>query len=207
MKRDQIRTVRRKRSGFHGAESRRGDLIGRKPSGRLEEGQAKYRGIRANGNWCTRSASENEGDGWQVEAGSAYRRKGKPTPFSGATEQLQYNNPFNLEMERVWFDGKLVYAVDCGEIEADPGTLKVAQEYQPVFSVTLDKGLKPKGEPKTVPGQYNIYDSVPGMEQYSPLWQFNYVIVPKGYEANTLRSEKDCLDSGYRILKSNVVEN
>ena len=100
-----------------------------------------------------------------------------------------------------------MYAVDCGEIEADPGTLKVAQEYQPVFSVTLDKGLKPKGEPKTVPGQYNIYDSVPGMEQYSPLWQFNYVIVPKGYEANTLRSEKDCLESGYRILKSNVVEN
>ena len=45
--------------------------------------------------------SENEGEGWQVEAGSAYRRKGKPTPFSGTTEQLQYNNPFNLEMERV----------------------------------------------------------------------------------------------------------
>ena len=58
-----------------------------------------------------------------------------------------------------------------------------------------------------MPGQYNIYDSVPSMEQYSPLWQFNYVIVPKGYEANTLRSEKDCLDSRYRILKSNVVEN
>ncbi|GAC1656849.1 MAG: hypothetical protein NVS9B1_13180 [Candidatus Dormibacteraceae bacterium] len=151
--------------------------------------------------------SENEGEGWRVEAGSAYRRKANQKAFRGTTEQLEYNNPFNLEMERVWFDGKLVYAVDCGEVDADPDSLKVAQEYQPVFSVTLDKGLKPKGKPKAVPGQYNIYDSVPGMAKYSPLWRFNYVIVPKDYKANTLRSEKDCLDSGYEIRKSNAVEN
>ena len=45
------------------------------------------------------------------------------------------------------------------------------------------------------------------MENYSPLWQFNYVVVPRDYEPNTLRSEADCLRSGYPILRSTVVEN
>jgi hypothetical protein len=86
---------------------------------------------------------------------------------------------------------------------------KVAMEYQVVYSVELDERgkLKDGKEPERVDGQYNIYDSVPGMRQYSPLWQFNYVIVPRDYRANTLRSEEDCLKSGYPILKSTVVEN
>jgi hypothetical protein len=45
------------------------------------------------------------------------------------------------------------------------------------------------------------------MRKYSPIWQFNYVIVPRGYEANTLRSERDCLRSGYDIVRSMVFEN
>ncbi len=61
--------------------------------------------------------------------------------------------------------------------------------------------------PERVEDQYNIYDSVPGMEKYSPLWQFNYVVVPQDYEPNTLRSEEDCLSSGYPIQKSTIVEN
>ena len=152
-------------------------------------------------------ADENEGEGWQLDDGKVYRRSGESDPIGAEGESLSYNNPFNLEMERVWFDGKVVYAVDCGEVSAPPGKLKVAMEYQPVYSVELDADGLPKGEPKAVPGQYNIYDSVPGMEKYSPLWQFNFVIVPKDYEANTLRSEKDCLKSGYEIRKSNFIEN
>ena len=62
-------------------------------------------------------------------------------------------------------------------------------------------------EPDRVEGQYNIYDSIPGMKKYSPIWQFNYVIVPRKYEANTLKSEADCLKSGYEIKRSNVFEN
>jgi len=48
---------------------------------------------------------------------------------------------------------------------------------------------------------------VPGMRTYSPIWQFNYVIVPKDYVANTLRSENDCLRSGFEIRRSQVFEN
>jgi len=45
------------------------------------------------------------------------------------------------------------------------------------------------------------------MRKYSPIWQFNYVIVPRDYVANTLRSERDCLRSGYKIRRSLVFEN
>jgi hypothetical protein len=58
-----------------------------------------------------------------------------------------------------------------------------------------------------VPGQLNIYDTVPGMDRYSPIWQFNYVIVPRNYEPNALRSEADFLASGYPILRSQDFEN
>jgi hypothetical protein len=45
------------------------------------------------------------------------------------------------------------------------------------------------------------------MERYSPIWQFNYVVVPRDYQPNTLRSEGDCLTSGYPIYRSQVFEN
>ena len=140
----------------------------------------------------------------------------RPQTFRGdGVENLTYSNPFGLEVERVWFDGKVVYAVESGEVELDFDAHrvvrgnKVAQEYQLVYAVELDERgkLKHGKEPERVAGQYNIYDSVPGVEKYSPLWQFNYVVVPREYEANTLRSEAECLESGYRIEKSTVVEN
>ena len=122
-------------------------------------------------------------------------------------EDVDYNNPYRYNIERVWWDGKIVYASEQGELEVDPKKVKVAQEYQLVYRVSLDKRGKLRGKPERVPGQYNIYDSIPGMKKYSPIWQFNYVIVPKGYKANTLRSEKDCLESGYEIKRSRVFEN
>lgn len=120
---------------------------------------------------------------------------------------LDYSNPFRQNIERVWFDGKIVYAVELGELDVDPESVKVAQEYQIVYRVELDERGKPVDEPARVPGQYNIYDSVPGMDKYSPLWLFTYVIVPPDYQPNTLRSEADCLNSGYQIVRSTVIEN
>jgi hypothetical protein len=132
-----------------------------------------------------------------------------------SVENLTYSNPYEIELERVWFDGRIVYAIagDKVVIAFDDDRVakgnKVAQEYQLVHAVELDDDDKLKGgkEPEAVEGQLNIYDSVPGMEKYSPLWQFNDVVVPGDYRANTLRSEADCLASGYPIHKSTVVEN
>ena len=102
-----------------------------------------------------------------------------------------------------------MYASEQGELDIDPRRVKVAQEYQIVYSVRLDRRgkLRPGTEPERVEGQCNIYDSVPGMRSYSPIWQFNYVIVPRDYVANSLRSERDCLRSGYEIRRSQMFEN
>lgn len=124
-------------------------------------------------------------------------------------EGATYNNPYRYTIERVWWDGRIVYATEQGELDIDPTKVKVAQEYQIVYSVRLDRRgkLRPGTEPERVPGQCNIYDSVPGMKKYSPIWQFNYVIVPRDYEPNALRSERDCLRSGYEIRRSRMFEN
>ncbi|MDQ4098023.1 MAG: hypothetical protein M3144_09175 [Actinomycetota bacterium] len=154
---------------------------------------------------------ETEGE-WCVEDGEVVPSPPAETWRPGElaeVENLTYSNPFNQELERVWFDGKIVFAAELGELDLDLEAAKVAQEYQVVYAVELDERgkLKDGQEPERVDGQLNIYDSVPGMEKYSPLWQFNYVVVPQDYEPNALRSEQDCLSSGYEIRKSTVVEN
>src|SRR3954471_20583496 len=73
-------------------------------------------------------ASENEGPGWVVWGGEA-RAGGSAAGIRAGVEALDFNNPFGQLMERVWFDGKLVYAIDCGEVDVDPERVKVAQEY------------------------------------------------------------------------------
>lgn len=144
---------------------------------------------------------------WTLADGSLRQQWNGPQFNVDGVEAITYNNVFDQAIEQVWFDGKLVYALDVGDIEVDPQQVKVAQEYEIVYSVELDERGKTRAEPPRVPGQLNIYDSVPGMEKYSPIWQFNYVVVPADYRANTLRSESDCLASGYPIHRTQVFEN
>jgi len=151
---------------------------------------------------------ETEGDGWLIQEGKVSQGPGGEQFLDSGAESLTYNNPFGQSIERVWYNGKIVYALDAGELEVDEvGDLQVAQEYQIVYKVDLDDAKKARGEPEEVSGQLNIYDSVPGDEKYSPIWQFNYVVVPREYEANTLRSAQDCMESGYPIQRSNDFEN
>lgn len=150
---------------------------------------------------------EEEGRNWSIVEGEVGHSGGQAQFRPDGVEALTYNNPFGQLFERVWFDGRIVFALEAGEVEVDPDRVKVAQEYQIVYAVELDERGKLRRPPERVPGQYNIYDSIPGMERYSPIWQFNYVIVPRDYRPNTLRSERDCLASGYRIIRSRVFEN
>ena len=71
-------------------------------------------------------------------------------------ERLDYSNPFRQNLERVWFDGKIIYAAELGELDVDPSLVKVAQEYQIVYRVELDERGKPKSPPERGPSQYNI---------------------------------------------------
>lgn len=152
-------------------------------------------------------AGSQEG-AWTVQDGEASLAPAGPAPFrSDGVETVSYSNPFRQNVERVWFDGKIVYALDVGQVPAvDPTRDKVAQEYQIVYSVDLDEHEKARSIVQ-VGDQLNIYDSVPGMEKYSPIWKFNYVVVPRDYSPNTLRSAEDCEKSGYQIVRSNDFEN
>lgn len=140
---------------------------------------------------------------WQIDWGKT--AAGKKLAPTGNVEALTYSNPFGQNIEKVWFEGLIVFATELGAIPWSPA-VKVAQEYQIVYDVALNAESLPI-RVERVPGQYNIYDSVPGMSKYSPLWQMNYVVVPRGYPANYLKSEADCMRSGYRIVKSKRVVN
>jgi hypothetical protein len=182
-----------------------GSLIG-VPLGKARETVAPLapapRGAGASGP----GAEQIEGPNWTVSAGQV-GRGGQSAWRADAVEALTFNNPFGQVMERVWFEGKVVFAIDLGAIAVDPERVKVAQEYQVVYAVELDEHGRSVGKPDRVEEQLNIYDTVPGMDRYSPIWQFNYVIVPRDYRPNTLRSERDCLTSGYQVLKSQDFEN
>src|SRR4029453_5097106 len=143
---------------------------------------------------------------WTIANGSPSEGP-RQEPWREDTEGLTYSNPCGQEIEQVWFDGKIVFATELGEVDVDLDKVKVAQEYQIVYEVDLGEDGKLTHEPERLGGQFNIYGSVPGREKYSPLWQFNYVVVPRDYEPNTLRSEADCLNSGFPIHRSTVVEN
>jgi hypothetical protein len=151
-----------------------------------------------------KKAEQTEGV-WEIHAGVPHAKKAKRK--TRAVEDLHYNNPYAYKIERVWFDGKVIFATEQGEVDVDPKKVKVAQEYQIVYAVKLNAKRTLVSEPDRVPGQLNIYDSIPGMKKYSPIWQFNYVIVPSEYVPNALRSERDCLASGYEIRQSRVFEN
>src|SRR5438045_5588443 len=74
-------------------------------------------------------AGEAEGGGWTVEDGEV-RVGAAPAGFRpDGVEALDFNNPFDQVMERVWFDGRLVYAVDLGRVGVDRARVKVAQDY------------------------------------------------------------------------------
>src|SRR5260221_4866385 len=143
---------------------------------------------------------------WVLKNGVAHEAPSRPKRITHR-EDVDYSNPYRYKIERVWWDGKIVFASEHGELDVDPKKVKVAQEYQIVYEVALDRRRRLRREPDSVDGQYNIYDSNPGMKKYSPIWQFNYVIVPRDYEPNTIRSERDCQRSGYEIRRSTVFEN
>lgn len=77
---------------------------------------------------------------WSVEAGAPSKAGKRPKTYGrNQTEQLTYDNPYGQEIERVWFDGKIVFAIEAGEVDVDVKKVKVAQEYQVVYSVELNR--------------------------------------------------------------------
>jgi hypothetical protein len=71
------------------------------------------------------SVDEIEGPEWRINAGEVTR--GHQSAWrSDGVESLTYNNPFDQVMERVWFDGKVVFAVGLGRVAVSASGVKVA---------------------------------------------------------------------------------
>lgn len=58
-----------------------------------------------------------------------------------------------------------------------------------------------------VEGQMNIIDSIPGVPGYSDFWRVFKVLAPSDYEANSITSFEGVLESGYEIVKTEIVVN
>jgi hypothetical protein len=119
-----------------------------------------------------------------------------------AAPELTYSNPHGQRVGPRWVRGEVVWAMPLGIVHVDPEQTKWAKEYVVVYSIDGNDG-----RPERVPDQYGIYDSRPGDEHYSPIWRYNYVIVPRDHQPNTLRSEADVLASGYPIIEVDTYTN
>ena len=78
---------------------------------------------------------------WAIHKGEPRPKSRKKAPLRDV-EPLTFNNPYGYDIERVWFDGKVIYASEQGELDIDETKVKVAQEYQIVYAVTLNAQRK-----------------------------------------------------------------
>lgn len=115
-------------------------------------------------------------------------------------ETLKYNNTFGQKVGPAWYGGKRVYAMDLGVTATKPD-YQIAEQYIPIRASSFSNAktvAEFKQQLKSMVG-HEIYDSVPGMPQYSPIWHNNWVLVPHSYKANTLRSVEAVRKSGFPI--------
>src|SRR5438876_5686542 len=87
---------------------------------------------------------------WTIRDGVPSEQSARQIYRADGVEYLTYSNPFGQNFERVWYDDQVVFAVELGEVDVEPDRVKVAQEYQIVYSVDLDDEGKLRGEPERV---------------------------------------------------------
>jgi hypothetical protein len=132
--------------------------------------------------------------------------KQKTTP---ASEALVYNNPFHQKVKMAWYNGRKIKHLSLGATTARP-LFKIAQQYNLIYE---DQFKEPpttvqafEVQEKAIVG-VAIYDSVPGDPNYSPIWQINWVLVPRTYKPDTVRSADGVKKLGYKIVSSNIWQN
>ncbi|MCK4258427.1 MAG: hypothetical protein KAX49_05585 [Halanaerobiales bacterium] len=113
---------------------------------------------------------------------------------------LIYNNPFNQKFSGGWYNCHRVYYLNLGPIIVDETKNPVKDIYRFVY------GFDNKN-PLLVKGQDNVINVVPTDKNYTPLWKIVYVIVPKDYVPQSIRSIKQIKDSNYKIKKSDIIVN
>ena len=109
----------------------------------------------------------------------------EPSPSSGTTDTTLG-----------WYKGQEVQYFDFG----------AAPDFTaPIYAFAT--GMDANGNPQLVAGQHNIIDDLPGNPDYSPFWDVNLVIVPAGYQANSITSVAQIPESGFQVLHPGKVVN
>ncbi len=119
-------------------------------------------------------------------------------PVVPAGSKLAEANPGNgsTGTTQGWYKGRAVEYFDFG---ASPSTT------EPIYAFAT--GMDANGNPQLVAGQHNVIDVLPGMPDYSPFWDVNLVIVPAGYQANSITSAAQVKQSGFQVLHPGKVVN
>lgn len=112
--------------------------------------------------------------------------------------------PKNYELVQGWYQGRQTYYYDFG---ANSATNADQSQVTPAPIYVLVTGFDGEGNPQVVEGQHNIVDVIPGDEGYSDLWQVTFVTVPADYQANTITSAEEVLNSGYEQTVPGVLVN
>src|SRR5690349_11249681 len=109
--------------------------------------------------------------------------------------------PKTFPVVQGWFDGRATFYYDFGmNSPALDDATKVASA--PIY--VLVTGFDASGQPQPLAGQHNIIDVVPGEAGYSDLWQVNFVTVPSGTAANSVRSLDEIQKAGYPVKPTDM---
>lgn len=142
----------------------------------------------------------------QPPAASGQQAGSGGSRWAGDVENLQYNNPFRQDIGPAWYEGKKLFHFHLN-FSNEPPPFKVAQQYIPVYEDEL-RPTRTVEDFRTQPKVGTvIFDSVPGDPHYSAIWQNNWVVVPRSYQPETLRSVRQMRESGYRVVPTTVFVN
>lgn len=108
----------------------------------------------------------------------------------------------NFELVDGWYRGEEVVYYDFGmNSPASGSTVQTAPIW--AFITGMDNG----GNPIFVDGQHNVVDVVPGDDGYSDLWEVHLVMVPAGYQTDSIRSAEEVLAAGHEVVKPGLFVN
>ena len=74
---------------------------------------------------------------WVLRNGMAHRASPRPKRIQHR-EDVDYNNPYRYKIERVWWDGKIVFASDC-PFDPEKGTMYIRETIRILDALDLTK--------------------------------------------------------------------
>ncbi|MBT5774751.1 MAG: hypothetical protein HOH95_10310 [Dehalococcoidia bacterium] len=106
-------------------------------------------------------------------------------------------------IERAWRDGVSVGYVDFGtDTPLDAGG---QVPLAPIWAFV--SGFDDDGTPQMIEGHRTILHVLPGDAGYSDLWVVEFVVVPEGYDSESIHSLADLEASGLEVVPSEMLVN